>query len=308
MKIAIAGPGRSGTSLLVALFSEWGFSTPRLEASWHSEAQAGLESRIGTDSLYEVDKDPWAYEYLDRIPESVIAQYDALLIPIRDREHASISRSVQERLYRLRRSNSDQWEWDTFGNVPGGSVSQTHREAISQTLARGLWDLLEKATRLGLSPRIINYPRFAHDFDYLWSTVAPIIEKRISKDSAFAGWERIVDSTKIRIGSSVPPRHNSSDIREMRELVKILGKENRHSLAQLSDVIAQRDDVIAQRDDLLLELARVQNSLESSAKQMRTVIDSLVNTERARLDTERELIALISSRSWRWTKHLRHQK
>lgn len=94
MKIAIAGPGRSGTSLLVQLLAAWGFATPGHEGNWHEDAKAGLESRIGADSAYEVDKDPWAYEYLDSVEDERLSEYAALIIPIRKRSSAAMSRSL----------------------------------------------------------------------------------------------------------------------------------------------------------------------------------------------------------------------
>ena len=63
MKIAIAGPGRSGTTLLVQIFKEVGFTTPPGEIN--EDACAGLETKIGENSPYEVDKDPWCYEYIN---------------------------------------------------------------------------------------------------------------------------------------------------------------------------------------------------------------------------------------------------
>jgi hypothetical protein len=68
MRIGIAGPGRSGTTLLVRLFSEFGFRTPAENGAFDERAQAGFESRIDGTSQYEIDKDPWFYEYVNFIP------------------------------------------------------------------------------------------------------------------------------------------------------------------------------------------------------------------------------------------------
>ncbi len=93
VKIAISGPGRSGTSLLVRLFEAWGMHTVGTAGRWSSQAQAGLESPITGVSPFEVDKDPMAFEYLHQFTEEELAAYDLLIVPIRRWEDVAVSRS-----------------------------------------------------------------------------------------------------------------------------------------------------------------------------------------------------------------------
>lgn len=130
-KIAIAGPGRSGTSFLVQLCDAWGFSVPSGGANWNETAQAGLESRIGGDSPFDVDKDPWAFNYIDALTDDQLAQYAVVLVPIRDLRHAAVSRSVQERFSRMASGDLDQWAWESWGGG-GGRCNLRH-----QRLGRG---------------------------------------------------------------------------------------------------------------------------------------------------------------------------
>jgi hypothetical protein len=249
VRIAIAGPGRSGTSLLVLLFREWGFVTPALEGNWAETAQAGLESRIGAGSPFEIDKDPWAYEYLDALPKGALQEYDAFILPLRDRVDAALSRSIQERAHRARGSDQDVWKWDTSGSVPGGAVSDTSREAISATLEAGLWDLLEVITRAGIQPILLNFPKFAQDFDYLWAQLSALVSSRIDEASARAIWARVVDQEKIQLRSK--DAHQTPEELELRALVEILHSDLHDQKNILDQVKNQRDIALEQRDEAL---------------------------------------------------------
>jgi hypothetical protein len=116
-----------------------------------------------------------------------------------------------------------------------------------------LWDLLEKATALGMTPILLNFPRFAYDFDYLWKQVQPIVEQRQSEESALAAWGRVVDPTMIRIVDSDPAKTTNVRIRELQGIVEILRRQNQRILAANSIVMAQRDEAIAQRDEAIAQ-------------------------------------------------------
>lgn len=133
MKTAISGPGRSGTSIVLQLFGAWGFSVPADE--WFRTAEAGLESRLGIGSPFEIDKDPWAYEYISGID---LSEYDFVLIPLRDRLEATTSRSTQQRFAAATSVSDDRWKWRTGGSVPGGAVVKQNREAISESVSEDL--------------------------------------------------------------------------------------------------------------------------------------------------------------------------
>jgi hypothetical protein len=79
-----------------------------------------------------------------------------------------------------------------------------------------------------LNPILLNFPRFAHDFDYLWSQVRPIVEQRQSKESAFASWGRVVDLREVRIDNSDSAATTDVRIRELQALVEILREENKN--------------------------------------------------------------------------------
>lgn len=199
MKIGIAGPGRSGTSLLTLLFSEFGFRTAVEEGTFYEEASAGYESRIDGTSDFEIDKDPWFFEYISRIPEDVLNQYEVILLPIRNRQHAIISRVSRERTHRVLTMTTDHWKWNSWGNVPGGSVSGIDFESVDKTLSAGLWDLVEACEKASIPYVFIHFPRFVEDFEYLWNKIGSFVGLRISKDAAREVFTRVIDLNKIRI-------------------------------------------------------------------------------------------------------------
>jgi hypothetical protein len=275
-KIAIAGPGRSGTSFLVRLFDAWGFAVPDLEASWHETAQAGLESRIGGNSPFDVDKDPWAFNYIDGLTDEQLAQYAVMLVPIRDLRHAAVSRSVQERFSRMSAGDLDTWSWDNWGAVAGGAVYETNASGVEGVLQRGLWRLLEVSSRRGLPTVILNFPRIVSDFDYLWSQVEPHVSWRITEDDARAAWTSIAEKDKVRIRDT--PASMEPD--ELQALVRL-------QISQMEKLGRERDAAVGERDARL--------ALEQRAAALALRVSEL----------EAELTTMRASRSWRYSRFFR---
>ena len=249
-KIAIAGPGRSGTSFLVRLFDAWGFSVPSGDASWHETAQAGLESRIGGDSPFDVDKDPWAFNYIDGLTDDQMAQYSVMLVPIRDLRHAAVSRSVQERFARMTSGDLDQWAWESWGVVPGGAIYDTSVSGVESVLQKGLWQLLEVASRRGLPSVILNFPRIVEDFDYLWAQVGPFVASRVSEKEARTAWKTIAQVDKVRIRenpSSMDPDELQAIVRQQISRLGTLTREHDAAVAERDLAVAERNAMRASR-------------------------------------------------------------
>jgi hypothetical protein len=279
-KIAIAGPGRSGTSFLVSLLNAWGLSTPDGDSSWNETAQAGLEHRLGRKSPFDVDKDPWAFNYLDRLTDDELAQYSVLIVPIRDLRHAAVSRSVQERFSRMSSGDLDAWAWDTYGTVAGGAVFDTSVSGIQEVLREGLWHLLEVASKRGLPIVILNFPRIVSDFDYLWSQVGPFVGERTTEVEALAAWQAIAKMDKVRIGDT--PVSMEPD--ELQALVRM-------QISQMDKVSRERDEVLMQRDAAQAERDAAQAERDAAQAE--------------RDAAQAELSAMKASRSWRYTRTLR---
>ena len=253
MKIGIAGPGRSGTSLLTLLFSKFGFHTAVEDGVFNEEALAGYESRIDGTSEFEIDKDPWFFEYISELPESVTNQYELILIPVRKRQDAVVSRVSQERTHKVLSMPTDHWKWNSWGNVPGGSVSVVDFEAVNQTLSNGLWDMVEACETRSIPYLFISFPRFAEDFEYFWSKLGHFVNTKISKDSAREIFTSVIDLNKVRI------KADDSKTPKVLELEAIITNLQRkiHSISlnnletHVVSAVAERDSAVAERDSIL---------------------------------------------------------
>ena len=272
-KIAIAGPGRSGTSFLVRLLNAWGFVTPDVDNDWNETAQAGLEYRLGRNSPFDVDKDPFAFNYLHQLTDDELAQYSVLVVPIREIRHAAMSRSVQQRFSTMTAGDLDLWAWDTYGTVAGGAVFDTSVSGIQEVLREGLWRLLEVASKRGIPIVILNFPRIVSDFDYLWSQLAPFVGERTTEVEARAAWQAIAKVDKVRITDA--PVSMETD--ELQALVRM-------QISQMAKVSRERDALLTQRD---------------AAQAERDVAHAERDVAHA------ELNAMKGSRSWRYTRLLR---
>ena len=245
MKIAIAGPGRSGTSILVELFGAWGFSVPTDE--WFRAVEAGLESRLGSGSPFEVDKDPWAYEYISGID---LSEYDFVLIPLRNRLEATTSRSTQQRFAAATSVSDDRWKWRTGGTVPGGAVVKQSREAISESVSEGLWDILHGLVSAGVRPIFLDFPRFVEDFEYLWGEIGQIVGKKIGKKEAKILWTDLVNPDKVRFRENSNAERPTVSQDELEKLVDLLRVE-------LRKAVSERDQAVSDRDQARNNLAQI---------------------------------------------------
>jgi len=252
-KIAIGGPGRSGTSLLVKILDAAGMKTPGIDTEIE-EVNAGRESRIGSASSFDVDKDPWLYQYAAGLPDEVWAEYRALVIPIRNLRDASVSRSKNERVSRIMDNPElDHWEWDTWGAVPGGAVSRTGAIDIGHVLSEGLWTLLEVASTKNVPIVVLNFPTFARDFDYLWDQLGSHLPERITRNVLHDAWKKTVEPTLAREFTS---NDLGPGIDEMRGMVADLAgriSDLKQQHAESASSLEQRSEQVGELERMLAE-------------------------------------------------------
>ena len=249
-KIAIAGPGRSGTSLLVKILNAAGLNTPGSETEY-DEVNAGRESRIGADSPFDVDKDPWLFAYAESLSDEAWSEYRALIIPIRNLHDASISRSKNERVTRLvDNPDLDEWNWDTWGGVPGGAIGTMNAREISSVLSSGLWTLIEVATAKKIPIVLLNFPAFARDADYLWTQLGPYLPTSVTRDAFIDAWKATVRPDLAR---EFPSDVGGPDIVELRAMVSDLASR----ISMLKNQQAESAQSLAERDRQVEELGRI---------------------------------------------------
>lgn len=297
LKIGIVGPGRSGTSLLVKLFQAWGFSVP--ESGWHEAANAGGEMRLNPDSQWEVQKDPWAYQYIEKLDMS---KFTHVIIPIRDLAEAASSRVAQELFSMVQHMPSSDWDRNAIGYTPGGVIADVTTSSVSNILSKGLWELLIKLAEQGVQPILLHFPRFAEDFSYVENHLGAIWESRISVENARAVWAELCSGKKIRasFGSVVM----SNRERELLTLIEVM----RSQLNKGSDDTDSKA-IIEAIDGLLVDRKSWDEESEAIRQEFKELsFENSRVTERLLEDNHllrHEIDALYSSKTWRWSQPIR---
>jgi len=213
------------------MFKEVGFTVP--PGRVHEDACAGLEQKIGENSPYEVDKDPWCYEYISSLTQDQLKQYSAFIIPIRNLNQAALSRSVQERFARAVLHENDHWKWNSSAQFPGGAIYDTSMLSISQVLSKGLWSLIDALARVGIQPKIISFPRFAEDFSYLWDQIGDVISKRSTREKCQEVHRSLYNKMSIRSGGSNNTHIDTINPQELMVLTEMLQNKVRQLQSEL---------------------------------------------------------------------------
>jgi hypothetical protein len=110
--------------------------------------------------------------------------------------------------------------------------------------------LIEACERLALPYKFIHFPKFAHDFEYFWSSLGVLIERKISKDEAKRIFEHLVDENKI---NSKSIDSESIKIQKLQAIISILQKEHFKNRGSLLEAISERDSAISERDSAISE-------------------------------------------------------
>jgi hypothetical protein len=169
----------------------------------------------------------------------------------------------------------DHWMWDTGGTVPGGAVSRTNASGIGQVLSTGLWTVLEVATAKSVPIVLLNFPRFARDFDYLWAQLGSHLPEHINRDVLHDAWKSAVQPKLVREFES---NDKGPSIDEMRGMVADLARqisslkhqnsESTLSVDQRSEHVRELERMLAETNVALAEtkaeLAATQHDLEQA--------------------------------------------
>jgi hypothetical protein len=187
--LVIAGPGRSGTTLLVKLFGRLGFDIGKVSLDYFEDARAGLE----TDILVVKDPDlTWRLGPLLDSGQVNREDIEWLIVPLRNLEAAAGSRVAIT-------TNSREV------HAPGGLIGTARPGKQRQRLAEMTYGLFEVAARYELPLIVLAYPRLARDVGYAYRRLRPLLGDRGEEEFA-AAWSATVDPALVRDGRVEVPR------------------------------------------------------------------------------------------------------
>jgi hypothetical protein len=185
--LVIAGPGRSGTTLLVKLFGRLGFDIGDNSLDYFEAARAGLESDILDPSAGYVVKDPdltWRLGPLLDSGRINREDIDWLIVPLRNLEAAAASRVAIT-------TNAREV------HAPGGLIGTARPSKQRHRLAEMTYGLFEVAARYELPLIVLEYPLLARDVGYAYRRLQPLLGDRGEEEFA-AAWSATVDPALVR--------------------------------------------------------------------------------------------------------------
>ncbi len=203
--LVIAGPGRSGTTLLVQLFGRLGFDTGNASLEYFAHARAGFESDILDPSAGYVVKDPdltWRLGPLLDSGRVSREDIDWLIVPMRSLEAAAASRVA---------ITTDAGEI----HAPGGLIGTARPRKQRQRLAEMTYGLFEVAARYELPLIVLEYPRLARDVGYAYRRLLPLLGDR-GEAEFVAAWSATVDPALVRDGRVEMPRFAGTRVAMLR--------------------------------------------------------------------------------------------
>ena len=167
--ILVTGTGRSGTSLLMALFTflglDTGFDEKEFERVQSSVSKAGFEK--DHDPFPHIVKCIWCSEKVDAIVNDRNYVIDHAILPIRNLED-----SVQSR----KRVTS-------LGEKNGGFDEASNENEQKQVNCRRVYTLLYDLAKNDIPFTLLHFPRLANDAEYLWGKLEWLFQKHeISKE------------------------------------------------------------------------------------------------------------------------------
>ncbi|MGD9511402.1 MAG: hypothetical protein AB7I59_05835 [Geminicoccaceae bacterium] len=205
--IIISGTGRSGTTLLVQLFTHLGFDTgfdrKTSLSSVDRISHAGLERSLREDELPYIVKSPWFVDEVDEVLRDGSKTIRAAIVPVRDLVEAAESRrrvwreATRQRLDPLRHP---------------GTIWKTEEPAEQENvLAVQFYKVVNALVAHEIPVYLLSFPRFAQDGRYFYRTLRPIFKMhQVPRDDVLQEHKRIVktrlihDFTQSSIGLSHP--------------------------------------------------------------------------------------------------------
>jgi hypothetical protein len=295
--VLIAGPGRSGTSLLVRVLSACGLEThieKRGDQAWFdTRSNAGLEDHLFVDDPPYVVKSPWSYQYMERFLQSGEVVVDHAIIPVRKLRDAAASRIIVENQHRAAQlaelSARSGGIWDHFATMPGGIVYSMEPLDQERILATGFARLVEVLIHHEVPVLLLDFPRFVTDRQYLFERLRPLLPADITADAFHQRVGPVVDPSKVRV---------EGELKRSTEK-HACPAEPRPSLDELDRVALRRAllETIKERDTLQVERDRLVGERDISAQERGQAMAERAELVAARHDLIAERDQAIAERN-----------
>lgn len=170
-RIAITGVGRSGTTLLVELFTalefETGYKPETMTRHTDTIAHAGLERPLVGENNPYVIKSPAFYRDLDGALTKGEVKLSHAIVPIRDLFSAAESRRRVTR-EALKAGRDPQRQ-------PGGLWLTRNPATQEAALAMVFYTLVETLSRHQVPLVLLSFPRLVTDARYCFDALAPVL-------------------------------------------------------------------------------------------------------------------------------------
>lgn len=187
--LLISGTGRSGTTLLVQIFTylglDTGFMRDEVLEKVDSISAAGLEHRLFSIKKPYIIKSPWLSDDIERALSEGI-HIDCVIIPTRNLFSAAESR---RRVYK----ENARLGLDAI-KAPGSLWKTDKPEEQEFALATQFYKLLYPLISHNVPVIFLDFPAFAKDFDYFYSKLQPVFDGLfVSKTAVKVAFMQVVD-------------------------------------------------------------------------------------------------------------------
>jgi predicted O-methyltransferase YrrM len=189
-KIVIAGTGRAGTTLLVAVLSDLGLDTgypPGIQADTRS---GGLERNILLPNAPRIVKAPGLSTRLRPMLEQGLVEIEHVIVPVRDLDVAAASRARVA-------------GYGRHLGVRGGFTGTRSAARQRDVLANMIYELIFTLTVFDIPSTFLLFPRFASDFEYTFERLEFLAPEKTADDFRRALAGRF-DASKIREEALTP--------------------------------------------------------------------------------------------------------
>ena len=203
--IVIAGPGRSGTTLLVELFQELGFDTGigtnEVVSRKARVGNAGYEIDVRVPGAPYVCKDPKFFEYCEEVFNQKNIMIEAVIIPLRDSQEIVKSRSSVDartlRLFSWREKLKFQVKrvfYALMGRRFGAEGGQEGLlfESLQARVHRGLYSLLRSCLSHEIDVVLLPFPEMLSNPHLLHESLTKIIDVG-NLDDFLVAFDRVVE-------------------------------------------------------------------------------------------------------------------